>query len=466
MSARTTGKLGRGTRVVLAVLVSLASLPYLVFGGYLLRCWIRIHISNPYYVDYPYINVGLGSVAIGLACLGMTLFSARRRSFYGAFYVIPVVLGMFAMHSIPDAQPHIARSMLADSNYVGDISSYLRVWYESHNAFPADESEFAQAMAEGPAEWRDRATLTPQSQYKRLGQALPYQVLVFTNAIGPRLDNFSDRPGVVYYCVSGDLQRFWATMTGLDADFAQSAKVKRVADLFDEKPEMAQAIGGDYPRDEKALQEYREKMKTDPSGYRHPLAETLSHLGVVYAMTKRPKEAEDAYKEALNEYRELAKTYPSWYSPNIASTLNSLGDLYGDTVRLKKSAEAYTEALQIRRELVKKNWNWYAPGLATTLYSLGKLYERTHRSDEAVHSYMEALQIRRELVKTNPIAYSPDLASILNGLGTLGQSEGRKEEASRDCDEAATIYRQLSVSNPAKYGPLLNATCMLRQGVP
>lgn len=75
----------------------------------------------------------------------------------------------------------------------------------------------------------------------------------------------------------------------------------------------------------------------------------------MYAKTKRPKEAEDTYKEALNEYRELAKTYPEWYSPKIASTLNSLGDLYGDTGRLKESEEVYTEALQIRHELVKKN---------------------------------------------------------------------------------------------------------------
>jgi len=55
-------------------------------------------------------------------------------------------------------------------------------------------------------------------------------------------------------------------MTGLDTDFAQSATIKRVADLSDEKPEMAQGVGSDYPRNEKALLEYREKVKTDPAG--------------------------------------------------------------------------------------------------------------------------------------------------------------------------------------------------------
>jgi tetratricopeptide (TPR) repeat protein len=349
--------------------------------------------------------------------------------------------------------------MLADSNYIGDISSYFRVWYESHNAFPADESEFAQAMAEGPAEWRDRATVTPESQYKKLGHALPYRVLVFSNAIGPRIDNVTDRPGVIYYCVSGDLQKFWATMTGLNTDFAQSATIKRVADLSDEKPLMAKGVGSDYPRDEKALDEYREKMKADPAGYRHPLAETLTHLGVVYAKTKRPKEAEEAYKEALKEYRELAKTYPSWYSPSIASTMNSLGDLYGETARLRESADAYTEALQIRRELVRENWGWYAPGLAATLNSLGSLCARTQRFQEAANSYTEALQIQRELAKANPTAYSPDLAATLSSLGVLYKSQGKNEESARYCQEAASVFGQLSANNPGKYGPLLSSVC-------
>src|SRR6266436_140406 len=200
MKEKTSGKLGRGIRIALASFVGLAALPYLIFGGYLLRCWTSIHTSHPYYVDYPHLGAGLGFISIGLTCLGMTLFSAWRRSFYGVLYLIPAALGLFAIHYFPDAPPHIMRSMLADSNYVGDISSYFRVWNESHNAFPADEAEFAQAMAEGPAEWRDRATLTPQSQYKKLGHAVPYQVFVFSNATGPRVENLSDRPGVIYYC--------------------------------------------------------------------------------------------------------------------------------------------------------------------------------------------------------------------------------------------------------------------------
>jgi len=192
------------------------------------------------------------------------------------------------------------RSMPADSNYVGNISSYLRVWYESHHAFPTDEYEFAQAMAEGPANWAGQCDTDATEPIQATGAGLAVPGVGFSRRLGPRIDDLSDRPGVIYYCVSPDLQKFWATMTGLDSDVAPSAAIKRVADLSYEKVAMAQAVGSDYPRDEKALQQYREKVKTDP-GYRQPLAETLNHLGVMYANTQRRKEAEDAYKEALED---------------------------------------------------------------------------------------------------------------------------------------------------------------------
>lgn len=228
---------------MLCVFVGLASLPYLVFGIYLLTCWIRIHISPAYYVDFPYTGVGLGCIGAGLVCLGLTLFSAFRRSFYGVLYIIPTLLGLFAMVTIPEVQPHLW-SRTADSNYFSSVGSYFRVWYEAHCAFPADESQFAHAMAEGAAAFDGSSFPTPQSQYKRLGHALPYQLLVFPKATGPRVDNLSERPGVIYYCVSSDLQEFWVTMTSLDTDVAPSATI---LGGYLEKVWVVQAKGSEYP---------------------------------------------------------------------------------------------------------------------------------------------------------------------------------------------------------------------------
>ena len=46
------------------------------------------------------------------------------------------------------------------------------------------------------------------------------------DASGPRLDNVSDRPGVIYYAVSSDQQQYWVTMTGLLKDTSSTATLK------------------------------------------------------------------------------------------------------------------------------------------------------------------------------------------------------------------------------------------------
>lgn len=244
MNAETSARLRKGVRIVLSVFVGLASVPYFVFGSYLLVCWTRIHITAVYYVGFPYLGVGLGCISVGLVCLGLTLFSAFRRSFYGLLYLIPTLLGLYAMVTIPNVLP-LLWSSSADENYLGGVGAYFRVWYENHCAFPADQAQFAQAFAEGAAAFYGSGIPEPQSQYKRHGQALPYQVLVFPNATGPRVDNLSERPGVVYYCVSADRRQFWVTMTSLDTVVAPSATIKR--GILGGEVRVVQAKGGEYP---------------------------------------------------------------------------------------------------------------------------------------------------------------------------------------------------------------------------
>ena len=244
MNADTSARLRKGIRVVLSVFVGLASVPYFAFGAYLLVCWIRIHITAVYYVNFPYLGVGLGCIGVGLVCLGLTLFSALRRSFYGLLYIIPILLGLYAMVTIPNVLP-LLWSRSADENYLGGVGSCFRLWYENHCAFPSDESQFAQALAEGDAAFHGSGISEPRSRYKRQGRALPYQVLVFPNATGARVDNVSKRPGVVYYCVSVDRQEFWVTMTSLDWVVAPSATMNR--GVLGEKVRVVQAKGSEYP---------------------------------------------------------------------------------------------------------------------------------------------------------------------------------------------------------------------------
>jgi tetratricopeptide (TPR) repeat protein len=451
------GRSKKTARIALSALFSLWSLPYLTFGGYLLWCWFRIHSANLYYVDFPYLGVGAVCVFVGLICLALVIFAVRRSRFFGVLYLIPCILGLCAMLSIPEVQPHVMRSRLHDSNYLSDISSYFRGWHEEHNGFPANESEFAKALAESPAEWR-LTSAKPRSQYTRRGVPLPYQVLVLTNATSPRLEEVSDRPGVIYYSVSADLQEFWVTMTTLATDVGSSATIRRVADGPDDDVEVVHGNGREYPRDEKALQDYRIRVRTDAS-LNHTLAETLFHLGVVYAKERRWNDAEAAFTESLTIRQRLEKSHPGWYPPVIASTLSRLGDLYRDSFRLKDAEVSYNDALEIRKKLANENAEWYAPGLAQTLSDLGSLYARIKRPNEAEEAYIEALNNRRELMKANPIAYTPDVAVTLSDLGLLYKSNGNAADAVKVCSESMNIFQQLAAKDPATYSPRIGMVC-------
>jgi hypothetical protein len=75
------------------------------------------------------------------------------------------------------------------------------------------------------------------------GERLPYKVVVITGATGPKLDGLSERPGVIYYCVSADYQQFWATMTGLAEDVSPKATLKRVGDRSYDEPWLVAGSG-------------------------------------------------------------------------------------------------------------------------------------------------------------------------------------------------------------------------------
>jgi hypothetical protein len=232
--------------VLASTLLGLFSLPTLGFGSYLLFCWFRIHTSKLYYADYPYAVAGLAWFAVGLLSIWATLHGVWRRSFYGLLPAISVFLGLTAMTMIPNILPR-GNSIMADSNYLSDVNAFFRVWYENNHRFPANSGEFRDALETGPAAWQGRVGPAPISRYRQQGNPIPYEIVVVNDADGPRLENVSQRPGVVYYCASKDLQEFWVTMTGLQSDVAPTAYVSRVAGLPDEKIRLIHAAGRDYP---------------------------------------------------------------------------------------------------------------------------------------------------------------------------------------------------------------------------
>ncbi len=224
----------RSIKVVLTIVFGLFAFPALIFGFYLVTCSIRIHTTNVYYVEYPYLAAASVFVLLGAGILLCVFFAAWRRSFYGLLFAVAAILGLATLTYIPDGIPHVDRSMIEDSNYMSSVKSFLEVWHDKNRRFPKNEAEFSEAMESGPAAWQNRVASPPvMSFYSQGGHRLPYEIVVVNDASGPRLDNVSERPGLIYYAVSSDQQQYWVTMTGLADETSRTAALKRWVDRLD-----------------------------------------------------------------------------------------------------------------------------------------------------------------------------------------------------------------------------------------
>jgi hypothetical protein len=232
-------------KISLFVLVGVFCLPTVLYGGYLVYCWIRVHTSSVYYTDYRYGN----NVAIFLGAAVISLFAlwtgTVKKGFSRLLLAIPIIVGVAAMIFIPEATPRNA-SLGADANYVSMMGSSLHDWYQEKGRFPASEEEFKDAMAKGAAAWQKMFGDSPTSGYLKDGEVVPYEVTVEKNANGPRVNNVSQRPGMVHYCVSQDLQEYWLTMTELQGDFGTAATIKRIGAGPHDEVLVLHASGKDY----------------------------------------------------------------------------------------------------------------------------------------------------------------------------------------------------------------------------
>jgi hypothetical protein len=233
-------------KALLTGVLGIFSVPTVAFGSYILWCCIRVHLSTAYYSDYWYAGTAVAFLGVGFLSIWATLHSVWRRSYKGFLFAVPIVTGLIAMELIPDLFPH-GFSGIADTNYLSDVNSFFRAWYEDNHKFPANEFEFREAMQKGPAIWQYRIPPAPTSPYKQSSDSLPYEIIVVNNATGPRLTDVSQRPGVIYYCVTNDWQEFWVTMTSLPSDVAPAASIRHIADLSYEPVELVHAAGRDYP---------------------------------------------------------------------------------------------------------------------------------------------------------------------------------------------------------------------------
>ena len=179
------------------------------------------------------------------------------------------------------------------------------------------------------------------------------------------------------------------------------------------------------------------------------------YLGLFYAGSNRPTQAEQYYREALELYRRLAIEYPKDFVPELAGICNNLANLLNITNHKEESENLHKEALEIRRRLAEENPAEFAPYLAHTCNNLANLLFDTNRIEEAETLYWEAL----ELTEAYPDAFAPDLATTYNNLANLLKNTNRMEEAEMYYGEALEIRRRLAKENSAASAPDLASTC-------
>jgi hypothetical protein len=226
-------------RLLLTVFLALFSLPMLLFGGYFLICFVRIHFSGVFYTEYSYGAAAIAWIGIGALSLRAVVHGVWRRSYYGTLFIIPIFVGLAATVIIPNLQPRLP-SLTANEDFLRHVKENSRIWYESHHRFPIDAAEFRSALG---------TMSLDESLYMQRGRALPYEIVGTTGAGGPKLDDISPRPGEVYYCVSGDSQEFWVTMTTLRSAVASKAVLARFLGFTDQRVLIVHANGKDYSED-------------------------------------------------------------------------------------------------------------------------------------------------------------------------------------------------------------------------
>ncbi len=216
-----------------------------------------------------------------------------------------------------------------------------------------------------------------------------------------------------------------------------------------------------YSEAEQVLKQYislvRDLASSNPAMYRY-LALALNMLASLHEAYLRWEEAVTIYEESVNIIRELTVSNQVAYRLDLANTLGHLGLVYALTWKRTESKNAYQEASNIYRDLFTVYPALHKPFLADTLHSLARAQLVTMEETVGIKNFQESIDLYRELVAADPIRYRPILANTLLDfvvLVDLTQSSPTVKEI-QYIEEAVGIYRNLWLENSEWYSTELS----------
>lgn len=130
---------------------------------------------------------------------------------------IALVIVLFSLMVFPSA-PLRDLEQTRNADHLADVGHFIAMWSGNGNRFPLTQSELEHAL---------RPWLEGPSIYRQQRQTINYQIEFHANQTGPYRAN-PERPGIVYYAVNQSGSKFWLTISGLNAPFANQPQMMRV----------------------------------------------------------------------------------------------------------------------------------------------------------------------------------------------------------------------------------------------
>jgi serine/threonine protein kinase/Flp pilus assembly protein TadD len=198
-----------------------------------------------------------------------------------------------------------------------------------------------------------------------------------------------------------------------------------------------------------ALQEKLVADEPESPVWRQALALTLGNRARLLRATGRPREAEQSYGQARALLKKLATDFPAEPSHRhgLAISWCDLGLLLVDTDRLPEAEQAIRQAMQLQQKLVDDFpfWPPYRSDLARCRNDHGNVLRGCGRPREAEKAYRQAIALLGKLAEDfpNEPEYRRYQARSLSNLGHLLEAGGRAREAEAPLRQAQALYEKL-----------------------
>jgi len=214
-------------------LLTIFTVPLLLFGLQCLSIWVRIHLGFSFYhSSYDnYLFLALFTVipsTLGLWVISRVVFSKKAR----ALLLVPFFIVLFEAVQLPN---FMSNPTLRVQRRLKTLALVSSLWAEHNGRVPETEAEINSAESQ-------YANISGLSSYSLGRETLPYKLVVLPHRCGPVLDASQlTQPAMIFYAISEDGSTAWLTGSALAGEF--TGKTRFVSDFRDTNAPQVELAG-------------------------------------------------------------------------------------------------------------------------------------------------------------------------------------------------------------------------------